>query len=335
MIGTGALTRAGPLSIFLGYSITGVGIWMLMQVLAEMAVWISLPGAIPQFYTRVVDPALGFAVGWKTDSVNVAVWISIFIVLVVGLNIFGVGIYGEAEFIFAWIKIITMVGLLILGFNLDLGGGPSGERLGFRYWNNPGATKDPRQCSLSYAIVEIVAVASGESQNPKRNLPKATRRIFWRILFFYSLGSLAIGVLVIAIKHASIPVLLSIINAVILSSALSSCNAFLYTGSRYLLALASSGHAPKFFLKTTNSGNPIYCVATTAIFSLLTYLSVSSGPYQIFLWFQSFTTMCTLLTWSSIRVAYLHFYGGLKANNIDRRLWYIELCFSHTGQSSC
>ncbi|KAJ3525197.1 hypothetical protein NM208_g11742 [Fusarium decemcellulare] len=321
MIGTGALTRAGPLSIFLGYSITGVGIWMLMQVLAEMAVWISLPGAIPQFYTRVVDPALGFAVGWKTDSVNVAVWISIFIVLVVGLNIFGVGIYGEAEFIFAWIKIITMVGLLILGFNLDLGGAQAVNVSDSDTGTTPGLRR--------------IAVASGESQNPKRNLPKATRRIFWRILFFYSLGSLAIGVLVIAIKHASIPVLLSIINAVILSSALSSCNAFLYTGSRYLLALASSGHAPKFFLKTTNSGNPIYCVATTAIFSLLTYLSVSSGPYQIFLWFQSFTTMCTLLTWSSIRVAYLHFYGGLKANNIDRRLWYIELCFSHTGQSSC
>ncbi|EEU47150.1 uncharacterized protein NECHADRAFT_77320 [Fusarium vanettenii 77-13-4] len=388
-IGTGlflgigsALTRAGPLSIFLGYSITGVAIWMLMQVLAEMAVWISLPGAIPQFCARFVDPALGFAVGWNnwyfcaiavpveisaaailvsywTEAVNVAVWISIFIILIVALNVFGVGVYGEAEFIFASVKIIAMVGLLILAFILDLGGGPRGDRLGFTYWNNPGAMRESMttgdtgrflgffsvlvNAAFSYAGVEIVAVASGESQNPKRNLPKAARRIFWRILFFYSLGSLAIGVLVpyndpdllsqqvagvhtaaaspwvIAIKRAGIPVLPSIINAVILSSALSSGNAFLYTGSRYLLALASNGHAPKFLLKTTNSGNPIYCVAATAIFSLLTFLSVSSGPNQIFLWFQSLTTMCTLITWSSICVAYLHFHGALKANNISRK----------------
>ncbi|UPK96158.1 hypothetical protein LCI18_007093 [Fusarium solani-melongenae] len=352
-IGTGlflgigsALTRAGPLSIFLGYSITGVAIWMLMQVLAEMAVWISLPGAIPQFCARFVDPALGFAVGWNnwyfcaiavpveisaaanlvgywTESVNVAVWISIFIILIVFLN-----------FIFASIKIITMVGLLILAFILDLGG-DTGRFLGF--------FSVLVNAAFSYAGVEIVAVASGESQNPKRNLPKAARRIFWRILFFYSLGSLAIVVLVpyndpdllsqqaagvhtaaaspwvIAIKRAGIRILPSIINAVILSSALSSGNAFLYTRSRYLLALASKGHAPKFLLKTTGSGNPIYCVAATAVFSPLTYLSVWSGPNQIFLWFQSLTTMCTLITWSSICVAYLHFYDGLKANNISRK----------------
>ncbi|KAH7187192.1 amino acid permease/ SLC12A domain-containing protein, partial [Fusarium oxysporum] len=72
-------------------------------------------------------------------------------------------------------------------------------------------------------------------------------------------------------------------------------------------------------LKTTTAGNPIYCVAVTSIFSLLTSLSVLSGPNQIFLWFQGLSTMCTLLTWSPICVAYLHFYGALKANRVDRR----------------
>lgn len=124
---------------------------------------------------------------------------------------------------------------------------------------------------------------------------------------------------VIAIQRAGIKALPSIINAVIITSAVSSGNAFLYTGSRYLFALAANGHAPKFLLKTAKSGNPIYCVITTAIFSPLTYLSVSSGPNQIFLWFQSLTTMATLCTWSSICVAYLHFFGALKAQNVDRK----------------
>lgn len=219
--------------------------------------------------------------------INVAAWISLIIVLVVCLNIFAVAIYGEAEFCFASIKIITIVGLLIFAFIIDLGGGPTRDRIGFRYWKHPGAMREYValgnkgrflglfstlvNAAFSYGGVEMVAVAAGEAENPRKNIPKAVRRVFWRILFFYVLGSLAIGVLlpytedgllsadpgaaaspwVIAIYRASVPVLPSIINAVILTSATSSANAFLYTGSRYLYALAQNGQAPKFFLRCT------------------------------------------------------------------------------------
>ena len=221
-------------------------------------------------------------------DINVAAWISVIIVVVVILNIFSVSNYGEAEFIFASIKIVTIVGLIIFAFIIDLGGGPTHDRLGFRYWKNPGAMKpylaDSNtgrflglfstlvNAAYSYGGVEVVAVASGESENPRRNIPKAVRRVFWRILLFYVLGSLAIGVLipyneprllnairtgspggaaspwVIAIYRASVPVLPSIVNAVILTSATSSANAFLYSGSRYLYALAQNGQAPRFLL---------------------------------------------------------------------------------------
>lgn len=107
----------------------------------------------------------------------------------------------------------------------------------------------------------------------RRNIPIAVRRVFWRILAFYVLGSLAIGVLVpyddnmllnaqalgiqngaaspwvIALYRAGIPVLPSIINAVILTAAVSSVSAFLYIGSRYLYALAQERHAPQFLLQ--------------------------------------------------------------------------------------
>ena len=186
-------------------------------------------------------------------------------------------------------KILTIVGLLLLALILDLGGGPTHERVGFATWRNPGAMKEYVgtgstgrflglfstlvNAAFSYGGVEMVAVAAGEAENPRKNIPKAVRRVFWRILFFYVLGSLAIGVLVpynepnllsaqeegsagaaqspwvIAIYRASIPVLPSIINFVILTSASSSANAFLYTGSRYLYALAQNGQAPRFLLK--------------------------------------------------------------------------------------
>lgn len=172
---------------------------------------------------------------------------------------------------------------------LDLGGAPNHDRLGFRYWKNPGPMRPfvfdgatGRFCgfffsiviaALSYAGIESVVVAAGEAKDPRRNLPKAIRRVFWRILLFYVFGSLAVGVLVpyndgrlltaqgnqepgaagspwvIAITRVGIPVLPSIINAVILISAASAGNSMLYNGSRYLMSMAQIGLAPKIFLR--------------------------------------------------------------------------------------
>ena len=229
---------------------------------------------------------------WKSaDGINPSAWITIIILFVVALNIFAVSVYGEAEFIFASIKIITIVGLLIFAVIIDLGGGPTHQRLGFHFWKHPGAMNAYLahggwgrflgffstliNAAFSYGGVEMVAVAAGEAENPRYNIPKAVRRVFWRILLFYVLGSFAIGVLipsntpqllktimdtkdgstaspwVIAVQSAAVPVLPSIINAVILLSASSAANAFLYTGSRYLYALAQNGQAPRFLLRCT------------------------------------------------------------------------------------
>lgn len=280
-------------------------------------------------------------------------------ILVIFLNIFAVSIYGEAEFVFASIKILTILGLLIMAFIIALGGGPKHDRLGFRFWKNPGAMKEYDSTGItgrflglfsvlvnaafSFGGVEMVAVAAGEAENPRKNIPKAVRRVFWRILVFYVLGSLAIGVLVasndknllgaqksglpgaarspwvIGIQNAGIPVLPSTINAVILSSASSSANAFLYTGSRYLFALAQNKHAPQFLLRCSKNGVPHICVAITSSVSLLTYLSVrKGGPALVFTWFQNLTTVAALFTWCSICIAYIRFNKALKAQGVDR-----------------
>ncbi|KAJ4313254.1 hypothetical protein N0V94_007027 [Neodidymelliopsis sp. IMI 364377] len=385
-IGTGlflgiasAFAHAGPVSVLLGYTITGVAVFGMMQCLGEMATWLPLPGAIPQYCSRYVDPALGFAVGWNNwyycaitlcaeisaaavvvsfwdqeEKYSPAIWITLIIVVIVGLNIFAVGIYGEAEFIFASVKIITLLGLLLVALVIMLGGAPDHDRRGFRYWKE-GAMKEYVgtgatgrftglwstlvNAAFSYGGVEMVAVAAGEATNPRKNIPKAVRRVFWRILFFYVLGSLMIGVTVssndpaltddnakgaqsspwvIAMKNAGIPVLPSIINAVILTSATSSGNAFVYTGSRYLFANAQNGQAPKFLLKCTKKGIPIYCVLITASLSLLTYMSVSTGANTVFLWFQNLTTIAQLFTWCSVCLAYTRFRKALALQGVER-----------------
>lgn len=149
--------------------------------------------------------------------------------------------------------------------NTFVAGGAEGRFLGFFFSLVIGA--------LSYGGVESVVVAAGEAENPRRNLPKAIRRVFWRLVFFYIFGSFAVGVLVpyndpdllqaiatgapgaasspwvIAIQRAGIPALPSIINAVILSSAASAANACLYNSSRFLMSMAQAGFAPKLFLR--------------------------------------------------------------------------------------
>ncbi|CAN9119121.1 hypothetical protein CUC08_Gglean003136 [Alternaria sp. MG1] len=385
-IGTGlflgigkAFANAGPVSVLLGYTITGVAVFGMMQCLGEMATWLPLPGAIPQYAARYADPALGFAVGWNNwynssitlcaeisaaallinfwdqeEKYNPAIWISIIIVIIVFLNIFAVSIYGEAEFIFASIKIITILGLLIAGLVIMLGGGPDHDRRGFRYWKE-GAMKEYVgtgstgrftglwstlvNAAFSYGGVEMVAVAAGEAANPRKNIPKAVRRVFWRILFFYVLGSFIIGTTissndpqltddnakgaqsspwVIAMKNAGIPVLPHIVNAVILTSATSSGNAFLYTGSRYLFSIAQNGQAPQFLLRCNKKGVPIYAVAVTASISLLTYMSVSAGANKVFGWFQNLTTIASLFTWCTVTYTYTRFRKACIAQNVDR-----------------
>lgn len=190
-----------------------------MQCLGEMATWLPLPGAIPQYCARYTDEALGFAVGWnnwyysaitlcaeisaaalviqfwdQNEKYNQAIWISLIIIIIVFLNIFAVAIYGEAEFIFASIKILTILGLLLAGVVIWLGGAPDHDRRGFRYWKE-GAMKEYVgtgntgrftglwstlvNAAFSYGGVEMVAVAAGEAENPRKNIPKAIRRVFW------------------------------------------------------------------------------------------------------------------------------------------------------------
>lgn len=367
-----AFLKAGPLSVLLGFSITGTAIYAMMMGLGEMTTWLPLPGAIPTLCTRYVDPAMGFAVGWNmaylcgiavaaevnaaslvvgfwNSEINPAAWCSIVIVLIVALNIFAVSIYGEAEFIFAGIKLLTIVGLLIMSFIVDLGGSPTGDRLGFRYWYNPGpAMKEVVgsghwgrflglfstliYAAFTYGGVEMVAIAAGEAEDPRRNIPKAVKRIFWRIVLFYVLGSLAIGVLVpsnhpelgitspwvIAMEIAEIRVLPHIINAVILTSASSSANAFVFVGARYLFGLAQNGQAPKIFLKCTKQGVPIYGVIFTAAWSALSFLGASDGAAVAMQYFISLGTMAVLFNWCSISIAYLRFRKALVLQGVDR-----------------
>jgi len=385
VIGTGlflntanSLRFGGPVGLLLGYLAVGSITYSVMISLGEMVAYLPIPGGHIKLAERFVDPAFSFTMGWNywynwtvvlpaelsaaavlinywNHSVNNAVWITIILIVVVGINMCGAGVYGEAEFIFASIKVITITGLIILGIVLDLGGGPDHDRIGFRYWKNPGPFVQYNgiggakgrflgwwavmtQAAFSYIGTEIVAIAAGEAKNPRRNLPKAIKRVYIRILLFYIGGVIIIGLLVpsndpglnlssgtaasspfvIAIQRSGIKSLPSIINACLLTSAWSAGSSDLYTSSRALYGLAAAGNAPRIFLKALPNGLPIASLTFCSCFALLAYMGITSGSNKVFVWFSNMTSVAGLMTWFGICLTYLRFYAGMKAQGYDR-----------------
>ncbi|PRP86942.1 amino acid transporter [Planoprotostelium fungivorum] len=372
-----ALASAGPVGALLGFAFMGLVVFSVTTSLGEMCAFLPIPGSFTNYATRFVDPALGFATGWNywysyaitlpaeitaaaivisywNSPVNIAVWITIFYVACFALNMIGADAYGEAEFWMAIIKVVTVIGLIILGFVLICGGGPTHDVVGFRYWKDPGPFNSIMvdngggyflatcavfvQAAFSYLGTEIVAVTSGEAENPTKTLPRAIKRVFIRIILFYLLGVFVIGMLipsddprllggssdasaspfVIFIEIAQIQVLPSIINAVILTAALSAGNSDLYAASRTLYALAIEGKAPSFLKRCNKRGLPYFSVIVTGAFGLLAFLNVSQSGSKVFNWFILFTTVTGLAAWAVICLSYIRFHAALKYHKIDR-----------------
>jgi amino acid transporter len=114
--------------------------------------------------------------------------------------------YGEAEFVFSIIKVIAVVAFIILGIIIDCGGVPGDDRgyLGARTWYEPGAFNNGFKglCSVfitaafAFSGTELVGLAAAETQNPRIELPKAIKQVFWRILLFYMVSLTIAGLLV-------------------------------------------------------------------------------------------------------------------------------------------
>jgi len=347
-------------------------VWVVMNNIAEMVTYLPMRGiTLPYFTGRYVDPSLAFAAGWNywyaysilvaaeatagailldywNTPVHPAVWITIILIVLLVLNIVAVEVFGEAEFWFASIKLLTIIGLIILAIVLMLGGGPNHDRLGFRYWNNPGAFKYKATGStgrfLAYwtAFVragfsfitspELIGLAAGETVAPRRNLPKAARRFLTRLALFYGLSSLVLGCIVpsdderllspesnanaspwvIGIQRAGIGGLNHVINAAILTSAWSAGNAFLYSGSRVLYTMAATGQAPAFLAKTSKRGVPYAAVLATWLFGCLAYLNVSQNGAQVFLWLMNLSTISGYIAWIVVMITYLRFRKAME-----------------------
>lgn len=256
------------------------------------------------------------------------------------INVFAVKWYGESEFWLALGKVILIVGLIAYTFITMLGGNPLHDRFGFRYWKDPGSFAELYktgslgrflgflqcliQASFTIAGPDYVSMAAGEAENPRVVMPRAYNKVFGRLMAFFVLGSLAVGInvahtdpelvdaftnsapgaaaspYVVAMNRLGIIVLPDIVNALVLSAAFSAGNSYVYCASRSLFGLALEGKAPKIFTRCTRNGVPIYCVILVLALSLLSFLQVSNGAAVVLQWF---VNLVSQLKWVSLFVS--------------------------------
>ncbi|KAG0332459.1 hypothetical protein BG000_009981 [Podila horticola] len=328
-----SIATAGPGFSQVAYTLIGSMVFCFMSSLGEMATYLPITGSINAYGTRFFDPALGFMLGWVywfswsvtlatelvASSVIIAYWIPldkcpgwvwalVFIVILTALNMTSVKAYGETEYWLSLIKVLAVLVFIVVGF-LYIGGAigtpiPGAPKPGPEIFDMMpfkggfmGLFSIFLNAGFSFQGAELVGIAAGETKNPRKNVPRAIRQVFWRIIMFYVLTILIIGM---TIPHddkalantegdvlsspftrvfvqAGISVGGDIMNAVILVAVLSAGNSGLYASSRALHTLSKEGNAPAFLGYVNRYGVPIYCVGATALVGWLLSLASTTG----------------------------------------------------------
>lgn len=371
----GAIQTGGPLGALLGYAVVGAIVCCVQFALGEVTALLPVTGSFVRHAEFLIDPAWSFAAGWNLvygnllsipseisaicvlftfwTDINASLWIMIFIVLTFIVGVVFVRFFGEAEFWLASLKLLTIVFLIIFGLVVDLGGVPGVDRIGFRYWKEPGPLVEYiatgswgrflgfwsvlTSAVFSFAGVESLAMAAAETRNPGKAIPRACKRVFARIVIFYMLAVLIVGMLVasndprlddqsgtaaqspfvIAVSTTGYSAVGSVINAIVITSAWSSSNQALLAGTRVLYGLALKRQAPRFFLKTTSWGIPIYCTLFFTAFMFLSFMSLSSGALNVFYWMLSLVSAGVLVSWSTVLFNHIRLKTALRRQGIS------------------
>lgn len=349
-LGSGkAIALAGP-SIIFAYLIVGIALFFVMRALGELLLSKGGYSSFTEFATEYLGDWAGYVTGWTywfcwimtamADIIAVGMytqywfdvpqWVPAIVCLVVllALNLLTVKLFGELEFWFALIKIITIAALIVIGIVLLVIGfeTESGKVAVSNLWEHGGLFPNGalgflmafQMVVFAFVGVELVGVSAAETANPQKNIPSAINKIPVRILLFY-VGALFI-ILTInpwnTLNEASspfvqvfalvgIPVAAGIINFVVLTSAASAGNSGLFSTSRMLFSLGKNKQAPIAFGKLNKNHVPqnglIVSSIVVSIGALLSYLM----PENAFSVVTTISAICFIWVWSIILISHI------------------------------
>ena len=353
-----ATAVAGP-GLLMSYALGGLIVFFIMRALGELLLYRPVAGSFATYAEEFIGPFAGFATGWSywftwvtigmAEITAVAVyvhywfpelpqWIPALTTLAVlyAVNRISVALFGELEFWFALIKVVTIVAMILIGLAIiffditPLGRTASFSNLwthqGFMPFGILGVVMTLQIVMFAYQGVELIGVTAGEAQNPEKVLPNATNSIIWRILAFY-IGALVvmmalvpwnelkpgISPFVFVFERIGIPGAAGLINFVVITAAASSCNSGIFSTGRMLYTLAQFRQAPQAFGKVNRHHLPANAITFSAGLMSIGVLLNYVVPEQVFTWVTSISLIGALWTWSVIVIAHLGYRKAVAA----------------------
>ncbi|MHA6204280.1 amino acid permease [Dyella soli] len=347
-----AIKLAGP-SVLFAYLFGGLMIYIIMRALGEMTVRDPVAGSFSVYAQKYLGPFAGYLTGWNyfilmvgvgmAESTAVGIymkqwfpelpqWIWVFgsVVLIGGLNLMAVKVYGEMEFWFTLIKVLAVMLMIAGGLSIiALGWGNGGRPMGLgNLWQHggwlphgiTGMVMALPVVVFAFGGIETIGIAAGEAAQPERTIPRAVNSVLWRILIFY-VGALfvimalypwdALGTtgspFVTTFARLGIQQAAGLINFVVITAALSGFNCTTFAGSRMLYSLASKGQAPAMLTHVNAHGVPVRAVIVTLVCLVFGVLLNYLLPEDIFKKMMSVLSFNTVWTWSMVLLAHYSF----------------------------
>jgi AAT family amino acid transporter/D-serine/D-alanine/glycine transporter len=356
--------EAGP-GLIVAYILCGVAVFFMMRALGELLTYRPVAGSFATYADEFCGPLAGFITGWSYWFMWVVTamaeltaigryvqfwlpdmpgWVPPLIALATlyGTNLLAVRVFGEMEFWFALIKVLTIVALILAGLAVILlHVGPLRQTAGFsNLWSHggllpagfAGVVMSLQMVVFAYQGVELIGVTAGEASNPEVALPKATNGIVYRILIFY-IGALLILMSLVPWDQLSpkdspfvsvftmmgLPAAATVINLVVITAAASSCNSGIFSTGRMLHALAAKGQGPAVFARLNRNQVPATGIhASAAIMLIAVVLNYYYPTSKVFDWVTSVATIGTLWTWGVIMVAHFNYRRAVNAGRIKK-----------------
>ena len=357
-IGTGlfygsaaAIQMAGP-AVLLAYLIGGAAVFMVMRALGEMAVHNPVSGSFGHYASTYLGPMSGFILGWTYAFEMIIVcladvtafgiymgfwfpevarwiWVLGIVLLIGGLNLCSVKVFGEMEFWLSLLKVAAIVAMILAGFGIMLFGiGTSGSSDavatgisnlwsfgGFMPNGVGGLIASFAVVMFAFGGIEIIGITAGEAKDPQRVIPKAINAVPLRILLFYVLTLFVLMAIypwtqigsqgspfVQIFDSLGISSAATILNIVVISAAVSAINSDIFGAGRMMYGLAQQGQAPKGSAQLSRHGVPWMTVVVMGAALLggvvLNYLI----PENVFLVIASIATFATVWVWLMILV---------------------------------
>ncbi|MCD2194827.1 amino acid permease [Actinomycetospora endophytica] len=263
------------------------------------------------------------------------------LVIVLTMNLISVKLFGEIEFWAAIIKVVALVAFLVIGTVFLVGRFPvEGRPTGFGMVGDTGGLFPTGILPLvivisgvvfAYAAVELVGTAAGETENPEKVMPRAINSVVARIALFY-VGSLVLLALLLPytmysksespfvtfFAHIGVNGSGTVMNLVVLTAALSSLNAGLYSTGRILRSMAMNGSAPAFTSRMTGNGVPWGGIVLTSCITLLGVGLNALNPGEAFEIVLNMSALGILASWGTIVLCQLRLFSWWRHGIVHR-----------------